>query len=290
MTGDTSIIPQVIISGLLMGGIYALAAVGLSIIWGVTDIVNFAHGDYMMLSMFLTYFGWNLLGIDSIFSMPFIMALFFGFGVVSYKLLISKTRHAGNIPQMTITFGLCIFFESAAQFLWKPDFKMIENPIIGGKIAIGEMFISFPQLVSSIIAVVSLFALNWFVTKTRLGLALQAVSENREWAALMGIDSEKMFKLSWGLGIASIAMAGALLTNFFYIFPQVGLSFTMIAFVTVALGGFGSIYGSLIAALLIGLVESVGGYIFGAQYKMALIFALYLIFITIRPRGVAGRY
>jgi branched-chain amino acid transport system permease protein len=182
------------------------------------------------------------------------------------------------------------FFEAAAQFLWKPDFKMIENPIVSGKIAIGEIFISFPQLVSSMIAVLSLFVLNWFVTKTSWGLALQAVSENREWAKLMGIDSEKMFNLSWGIGIACIAMAGVLLTNFFYIFPQVGLSFTMIAFVTVALGGFGSIYGTLIAALLIGLVESIGGYYLGAQYKTALIFVLYLSFITIRPRGVAGRF
>ena len=290
MSGDSSIIPQVLISGLLMGGIYALAAVGLSIIWGVTDIVNFAHGDYMMLSMFSAYFGWKILGIDSVFSMPFVMALFFVLGVASYKLLIAKTRYAGSIPQITITFGLCIFFEAGAQFLWTPDFKMIEKPIISGKIAIGEVFISFPQLVSSVIAVVSLFVLNWFITKTKLGLALQAVSENREWATLMGIDSERMFKLSWGIGIASIAMAGVLLTNFFYIFPQVGLSFTMIAFVTVALGGFGSIYGTLIAALLIGLVESVGGFFCGAQYKMALIFVLYLVFVTIKPKGLAGHF
>jgi branched-chain amino acid transport system permease protein len=109
-SGSASIIPQVIISGLLMGGIYALAAVGLSIIWGVTDIVNFAHGDYMMLSMFAAYFVWKLLGIDSVFSMVFIMALFFVLGVITYRLLITKTRYAGSIPQITITFGLAIFF------------------------------------------------------------------------------------------------------------------------------------------------------------------------------------
>lgn len=290
MTGDTEIIIQVIISGLLMGGIYALVAIGLSLIWGVTDIVHFGHGDFMMLAMYGAYFMWSYLNIDPLFSLPLIMALLFGLGVLTYKLLISKTLSAGSIPQLFSTFGLLVFLESGAQFLWTPDFRMIENPIIGGKIAIGGIFLGTAQLIAFIVAIVAFVVLNWFIKKTDWGLALQAVSENREWAALMGINSEAMFKLSWGVGSACVALAGVLLTNFFYIFPQVGLSFLMIAFVIVALGGFGSLYGTLIAAMLIGLIESVGGYFIGAQYKLVLIFGLYLAVVTFRPKGLFGHF
>ena len=167
---------------------------------------------------------------------------------------------------------------------------MIENPIIGGKIAIGGIFIGLAQVTAFVVAIGAVVVLNWFIRKTDWGLALQATSENSEWAALMGINSEAMFKLSWGIGSACVALAGVLLTNFFYIFPQVGLSFLMIAFVTVALGGFGSLYGTLIAALLVGLIESLGAFFVGPQYKLAIIFVLYLAVVTIRPKGLFGRY
>lgn len=287
---EGTVVIQVIISGLLMGGIYALVAIGLSLIWGVTDIVQFAHGDFMMLAMYGAYFGWSYLKIDPLFSLPVMMGLLFLLGVLTYKLLISKTLHAGSIPQLFSTFGLLVFLEALAQFLWTPDFRMIQNPLIGGKIAIGGIYIGLAQLIAFVVAIVAFIVLSWFIKKTDWGLALQAVSENREWAALMGINSEAMFKLSWGVGSACVALAGVLLTNFFYIFPQVGLSFLMIAFVIVALGGFGSLYGTLIAAMLVGLVESVGGYVIGAQYKLVLIFAMYLAVVTIRPKGLFGRF
>jgi branched-chain amino acid transport system permease protein len=290
MLMDPTILIQVAISGLLMGGIYALVAIGLSIIWGVTEIVNFAHGDYMMIAMFGAFFGWSLLGLDSFYTLPFIMVLFFIFGAISYRMLISKTLFAGYIPQIFSTFGLAIFLEALAQFLWTPDFKMIENPLISGKISIGSIYIGFAQLFACILAIIAIIIINWFLTKSRWGLAIQATSENKDWASLMGIDSETMYKVSWGIGSACVALAGVLLTNFFYIYPQVGLSFTMIAFVTVALGGFGSLYGTLVAGLLIGIVESVGGFFVGAQYKLAMIFVLYLIVMSFRPQGLFGRY
>lgn len=287
---NINILTQVIISGLLMGGIYALVAVGLSITWGVTEIVNFAHGDFMMLSMFSAFFIWKYLGIDSIYSFPIIMAALFVVGVVCYNLLVRKTLHAGFIPQIFATFGLLIFLESMAQFLWTPNFKMIENPVIHGQISIGKIFISVSQLVACVIAVGGVICLNWFLTKTEWGLAIQATTESRDTAALMGINSEAMFALSWGIGAASVALAGVLVSNFFYIFPQVGLSFTTIAFVTVALGGFGSLYGTLLAGLMIGLVESLGGFFVGPQYKLAIVFVLYLIVVSIKPKGMFGRY
>ena len=290
MGGTAGILIQVIISGLLMGGIYALVAVGLSLIWGVTEIVNFAHGEYMMIAMFGAYFGWECLGLDSTLSLPVVIVLMYFAGAISYKLLIRRTLKVGFIPQIFITFGLSIFLLAISQFLWTPNFKMIENPLISGKISIGGVYIVIAQLIGGLVAVGAVVTLTWFLKKTERGLALQATSENREWAALMGIDSDAMFSLSWGIGTACVAVAGVLMTNFFYIFPQVGGSFTLIAFIAVALGGFGSFYGTLLAALLIGLVESVGGYILGAQYKLAVVFVLYLIVIIRRPQGFFGRY
>ena len=290
MIDSESVILQVAVSGLLMGGIYALVAIGLSLIWGVTDIINFAHGDYMMLAMYGAFFSWKYFKLDPIFSLPIILVALFFLGVLTFRFLISKTLHAGSIPQLFSTFGLLIFIEALAQFFWTPDFRMIENPIISGRIEISGIFISTAQLVGFIIAIVAVVALNWFLRKTDWGLALQAISENREWSALLGINSNAMFELSWGIGSVCVALAGVLLTNFFYIFPQVGLTFLMLSFVIVALGGFGSLYGTLFAALLVGVVEAVGGYLVGGQYKLALVFILYLGVVIFRPKGLFGRH
>jgi branched-chain amino acid transport system permease protein len=278
------------ISGLLMGCIYALVAVGLCLIWGLMEIVNFAHGEMLMLGMFTAFWMFTLYHIDPMLSLPLCLVLLFLIGVATYFIIIKKILKAPFLAQILATFGLGIFLRYLAQFLWTPDFRMVKNPWLAGRIGVEGIFIGLPELTASIITVLSFVLLYWFINKTEVGTALLATSEDREAASLMGINSDKMFALGWGIGAACLGVAGALMSNFYYIFPEVGFPFALIAYVAVALGGFGSIPGSFIAGIIIGLVESLGGLFIAPAFKYTFVYIIYLLVVFIRPQGLWGRY
>lgn len=287
---EYELVIQCIISGLLIGFIYSLVAVGLCLIWGLMEIVNFAHGEFLMLSMFTAYWTYTLFSFDPLLSLPLCTLLLFIIGILVYKGIISKIIHAPFLAQLIATFGLGIFLRSFAQFIWSVNYRIVENPWVKGRLEIGGIRIGLPQLVASAMAVVAFIFLYWFINKTEIGKALQATSEDREAAALVGINSGKMFSLGWGIGAACVGVAGALLANYYYIFPDVGFPFSLIAFVAVALGGFGSITGAFIAGAVIGLVETLSGFLIVPAFKHVAVFVLYLIVVMVRPQGLFGRY
>jgi branched-chain amino acid transport system permease protein len=161
--------------------------------------------------------------------------------------------------------------------------------MVAGRVAVGGIFIGQPQLVAGLVCLLAFIALWVFVTRTETGIALQATAQDREAAAVMGIPTDRMLALGWAIGLGCVAVAGTMLANFYYVFPDVGVNFALLAFVTVALGGFGSILGSLAAGLLIGLVESLGGLLIDPSYKTLIVFLLYLIVVILRPGGLYGR-
>jgi branched-chain amino acid transport system permease protein len=284
------IILQTLISGLLMGCVYALVAVGLCLIWGLMEIVNFAHGQFMMLSMFLAFWMYTLLGVDPLLSLPLGAFLLFLIGIATYFLIIKGILYTTFLAQIFATFGLGVFLHSMAQFLWTANYRSIQNPLLAGRIAVGQIFIGSPQMAAAIMCVIGFIFLYWFINKTEIGLALQAASEDREAASLMGINSNRIFAVGWGIGSACVGVAGVLLSNFFYIFPEVGFTFALIAYVAVALGGFGSIPGSFIAGIIIGLVEAFGGLLIDPAFKYLSVYVLYLAVVFVRPQGLWGRY
>ena len=286
----SEIILQAVISGLLMGLIYALIATGLSLIFGLMEIVNFAHGEHLMLSMFSSFWLWTLLGLDPIFSIPITIAILAVSGILTHYFLIRYILKAKMLVQICATFGLSIFIRSFAQFLWTPDFRNVKDPILSGRIEIGNIFIGQPQLYASLICLVAFFLLYLFVNKTETGLALQATAQDRQAAEILGIPSDKMFALGWAIGLGCVAVAGVMLSNYFFIFPDVGVNFALFAFVAVALGGFGSIIGCLYAGIIIGLVESVGGLLIDPSFKLLYVFAIYLAVVIWKPQGMFGRY
>ncbi|MEE8203024.1 MAG: branched-chain amino acid ABC transporter permease [Alphaproteobacteria bacterium] len=286
----TEIIVQTIISGLLMGFIYALVAAGLSLIFGLMEIVNFAHGEFMMLSMYTAFWLYSLFGLDPLVSIPFCVAALFLVGVATHYGIIRRVLDAPMLVQLTATFGLAVFLRSAAQFLWTPDFRSIRDPIAAGRVEVMGIFLGVPQIVASLGCVLAFAALYLFINRTETGIALQATAQDRDAAALMGIRTDRMFALGWGIGAACVAVAGVLLTNYYFIFPEVGLLFALIAYVAVAMGGFGSILGALVAGVLIGLVEALGGLLIAPAFKYAIIFAMYLAIVVVRPQGLFGRY
>jgi len=284
------ILAQTLASGLLMGCIYALIAVGLCMIWGLMEIVNFAHGDMMMHSMFMAFWLWSLFGIDPLIAMPLIMVILFVTGVLVYFIIIKRVLKAPMLAQILSTFGLGIFLRYLAQFLWTPDSRMVQEPWLDGRIDIAGVFIGVPQLAASGVAIIAFILLYFFVNRTELGGALLAVSEDREAASLMGINSDKMFALGWGIGAACLGVSGAMMANFYPITPEVGLLFGLIAYVAVALGGFGSIVGAFVGGVTIGLVEALSGVLVAPAFKYVFVFGVYLAVVFIRPQGLWGRY
>jgi len=284
------IILQAVVSGLMMGLIYALIAAGLSLIFGLMEIVNFAHGEHLMLSMFSSFWLWTLLGLDPLVSIPITVLLLAVSGILTHYFLIRHILKAKMLVQICATFGLSIFLRSLAQFLWTPDFRNVDKPFLEGRIEIANIFIGQPQLYASLVCLISFFFLYIFVTKTETGLALQATAQDRKAAEILGIPSNKMFALGWAIGLGCVGVAGGMMSNYFFIFPDVGMNFALFAFVAVALGGFGSILGCLYAGVIIGLVESLGGLLIDPSFKLLYVFAIYLIVVIYKPQGLFGRY
>lgn len=283
------ILLQTLASGLLIGLIYALIAIGLTLIFGVMDIVNFSHGEFLMFGMYSSFWLFALFALDPIFTLPLTALFLFALGALLYKLVIRKITDAPMVSQIFTTFGLMILFRGIAQFFWKPDFRTIENSLVSGHVTLGGIQIGSPQLTAGAGAIIVTAVIYLFLTRTKLGAALEATAADKEAAQLMGIDSQKMFALAWGVGAACAGVAGALLSTFFPIFPEVGANFILIAFVVVNLGGFGSVIGALIAGVLVGVIEVMGGFFLGPQYKMAIVLALFLGVLMFRPQGLLGK-
>ncbi|MBI2459915.1 MAG: branched-chain amino acid ABC transporter permease [Candidatus Rokubacteria bacterium] len=284
------ILLQGLASGLLMGFVYALIAAGLSLIFGLMEIVNFAHGEFLMLAMFTTYWSWALWALDPLVALPLAAALLFALGLATYKGIVSRILGGPMLAQIFATFGLSVFLRSLAQFLWTPDFRLVQDPAVAGRLSLLGIFIGTPQLVAALAALAAFGGLYWLISRTELGLALQATAQDRQAAALMGIDTEWMFALGWGIGAACVGVAGALLVNFYYVFPDVGFVFALIAFVTVALGGFGNVPATLAAGVIVGLVEVLVGLFWAPAFKYVGVFCLYLLVVLWRPQGLFGRF
>jgi len=308
----SEIILQAIVTGLMMGLIYALIAAGLSLIFGLMEIVNFAHGEHLMLSMFSSFWLWSLFGLDPLFSIPITILLMAFCGVLTHyfliryilkakmliqicatfglSILIRYILKAKMLIQICATFGLSIFIRSIAQLLWTPDFRNVDKPLLEGRIELGSVFIGQPQLYASLVCLVAFIGLYLFVTKTETGLALQATAQDRHAAEVLGIPSNKMFAIGWAIGLGCVGVAGGMMANYFFIFTDVGINFALFAFVAVALGGFGSIIGCLYAGIIIGLVESLGGLLIDPSFKLLYVFVIYLLVVIYKPQGLFGRY
>ncbi len=286
---DSAIFLQLIISGLLIGFIFSLIAVGLTLIWGVMDIINFAHGDFLMLAMFSSFLMFANLGLDPLLSLPLVVVLLFLVGLLTFRLVIRPVLGYPGLIALLATFGLSIFIRNMVLFILGPNYRVINQSILAGKnFSLLGLHFSVAQVVSAVGCVVITYAVYLLIARTKYGRSLRATSLDKDTALLMGINTNRVFALTFGLGAACVGVAGGLLSNFYPIFPEVGLNFAIMSFVIVALGGFGNIGGAFLAGILVGLVENVGGFLIGPEFKYTLVFVLYLIVISIRPKGLFG--
>ena len=286
------ILVQTLASGLLMGLIYALIAVGLSLIFGLMDVVNFAHGEFLMLAMYAAFGLVLVTALDPLILMPLVVAALFVVGATAYLGVVRYAMRAKanlGMVQIFATFGLAIVIRGVAQFLFTPDYRNIPSSWLGGKtVSIAGIYLPLPQLAGGLISVAAFVGLWLLITRTDFGKALEATREDAGAVALVGIDKSRVFTLGWGLGAALVGLAGGVLATFYYIHPDVGAPFALIAYVTVALGGFGSVFGALAAGILVGLVEAVTAMVLEPSMKSVGIYALYLAVVFVRPRGLFG--
>jgi len=281
---------QILISGVFAGMVYGLISIGLSIIWGVMDMVNFAHSDFMMMAMYFTYLLFANVGLDPLFSLPLVMLAFFAIGAIVYVVVIRNVVGGELVQQTLCTFGMVVFLQSLAQFLWTGNFRLVTNPISSGSVQILSASLSKGQVVAGFSSIFLAALVWWIINRTRTGWALMATAQNRISAPLMGINVNKMFALAWGIGLATVGAAGALLANFYYIYPQVGATFQLLALVAVSMGGFGSVLGAMLASIFIGLIEALSGYFIEPAFKYVVVFALYLVMVFVRPQGFFGTH
>lgn len=285
-------IVQVLASGLLMGLIYALIAVGLSLIFGLMDVVNFAHGEMLMLAMYASFGLVIATAIDPILLAPLVVAALFVVGALAYLGVVRYAMRARSnlgMVQIFATFGLAILIRGVAQLFFTPDYRSVPNVWLGGQtLSLGGIYLPVPQLAGAAVSVAAFVGLWLLITRTDFGKALEATREDAGAVALVGIDKSRVFTIGWGLGAALVGLAGAILSIFYYIHPNVGASFALIAYVTVALGGFGSVFGALAAGILVGMVEALATTVMPPSMKSLGIYGLYLLVVFIRPRGLFG--
>jgi len=283
-----SILAQLIVAGVLTGLVFALVSVGLTLVYGVMDVVNFAHGEFLMLAMYVAV-GLALIGIGPIVGLPLVVIALFLFGIVVYRVFVR--RLLAGPPEATVfgTFGLLVLMQGLAQAIFTSDYRSAPNPPFQGTLHLGAFAIPQATLVEGIGAIVLTALLFAFVEFTETGRAMRAVAEDRVAATLMGIDVQRINALAFGIGAACVGAAGSLLLLSNPAYPTVGVQYALTAFVVVALGGFGSIQGALVGAVLIGLLEVLGGFYLSPELKLVPVYLAYLIVVLLRPQGLLGR-
>lgn len=283
------VLVQVIVGGLLLGAVYALFSSGLTLVWGMMNIVNFAHGDFVMLGMYVAYVVYTLMGGGPILGAPLATLVLATVGVVVYFALIRGIMKGPMLAQILGTFGLALLLRYSVFWWFGANFLSMPPNIFGGTYAFAGLRIEASRLLAGAVALLVTFGLHLLLTRTSLGSKMLAVAEDQTAAQLMGIRPDTMQAIAWAIAAGATGLAGALIANFFYIVPTVGETLGIVAFVTVSLGGFGSVPGALVAGLLIGVIESLSGYLIGAVYKDIIVYVLFLLFLWFRPQGLMGK-
>jgi branched-chain amino acid transport system permease protein len=282
-------IPQLAVSTLLLGGVYALIAVGLTLIFGVMRVVNFAHGEFLMLAMYLAFWTFALLQLDPYVTLVLGLPLVFAIGLASYQIVMRPVIHASHNVQVFTTVGLSIALQNVALVLWTADAQFIRTSYYAVVVRLGSAAFNLAQLVAFVVAVLATAALFAFLRWSYTGKVMRATAQDRQAASLMGIDTGRVYSLTWAVGVTCVGVAGMLLAPIYPVYPTVGLQFVLIAYVAVVLGGLGDMAGALIASLIVATVEIVGSYLIGTAWKEVLYLLLFIGILVVRPAGLFGQ-
>ena len=283
-----STILQLLVSGVLIGSVYALMSIGLTLIFGVLRIVNFAHGEFLMIAMYGAWAISHWLGLNPYAAAIAVVPAMFLFGTLVYYLVISPGLDKPHLVVVFATMALSIFLQNAALMLMTADLRDVP-PIFARSIAIGPIYIKGELLLGFVITLACTATLQWMIKRTYLGKAIRATVQDGEAAMLMGIAVPKIFLITFAVGSALVGLAACVMLPLFSVFPTVGLNFVLIAFVIVVLGGMGSIEGALLGGVCVGVVQSISGYYVAPAFGQLFFFLLFLVVMIFRPNGLLGQ-
>ena len=277
---------QALVDGILLGGVYGVIATGLSLVFGVLGVVNFAHAEFLMLGMYVAWFAWRFLGLDPLLgsALSFVIVFAVGYGV--QRLLIERVLKAPPAAQVFLTVGLMIVIENGALIAFGSDFRSVSVPYQVEGYRLADIFISAPYLYAFIAAVVLSAALWLFLERTWIGRAIRAVAQDPMASTLVGVDSNRTYGFAFGLGVGLTAFGGAVILPYITVSPTVGSQFVVLMFTVVVLGGLGSVTGALVGGLAVGIVQSLSALFFPIQLQNLFLFVIFIAVLALRPQGL----
>jgi branched-chain amino acid transport system permease protein len=279
---------QVILSGVLLGGLYACMAIGFSIIWGVTNLINLAHGSMIIIGAYITWALWTRFGVDPFLLVPVAASALFVFGFLLYRVLLHRVAKASLFMTLILTFGLDRVLVNINLALFSADVRAITLPYADRVLELGEIRLPYIRIAAFCVALLLTLLLHLFMNHTRTGQAIRATGQNVRAANVLGIDTQRIYATTFGIGAAMAGAAGALIAMLYSFTPVTGDSLTMKAFVIVVLGGLGSMHGAIIAGIVLGVAENIVSGLVAPGYRDAVSFVLVLAILLIRPRGLFG--
>jgi branched-chain amino acid transport system permease protein len=277
---------QAIVSGILLGGIYSLICVGLTLTFGVMRIINFAHGEFLMVGMYATYFFAQAFHTEAYAALPVVLPGLFVFGLLVYHLLVRPILGAEPLNQMLLLMGFSLVLQNAALALFSPDARSVQSAISLAKLEVDSVIVSVPKLIAFGASLVITSGLYWLLRATELGRRIRAAASDRETAALMGINVGRVNLLAFGIGVGCLGVAAPLIMPIFYIVPNIGTFFILIAFVVVVLGGIGNFMGALLASFIVAIAESLGALFMPGSTAPVLPFLLFILVLLVKPEGL----
>jgi branched-chain amino acid transport system permease protein len=278
-----------LVMGILLGGLYAVIALGLSLVFGVVKEINVAHGDLVILGSYFGYAAMTMLGIDPILSLVMGMPLLFGIGFLIQKYLLNRAFRISMDATLIIAFGISIILQNTFQLIWTPFPRGLTTSYALKSLALGPVRFPFVYLLNFVVAIIVMLFLREFLRRTYLGMAIRAAAQNRKSAHLMGINTDRVYAFTFAIALAFAAIAGVFLGLTFPFTPISGMPFLIIALGVVVLGGLGSIVGTFIGGIAFGLAQTLGGHFFGVAAQMLVAYTMVLVVLAVIPRGIFGR-
>lgn len=279
---------QAILDGVLIGGVYAVISIGLTLVYGVMGIVNFAQAEFLMIGMFVAWFAWAFLGLDPVLAAPLSFAVAFGIGWLVQGQLIARVLKAPSVAQIFLTVGLLIVIENGSLLLFGSEFRSVTTSYQTMSLSLGPLFVSIPYLIAFGISLASGAALWWFMRSSWFGRAMRATAQNPAAAQLMGIDTDLMYKVAFALGVGLTAFGGAVILPYVSVFPGVADQFVVLMFTVVVLGGLGSVAGAVVGGLTVGVIQALSSLVFPIQLQNLVLFLVFILVLALRPQGLIG--
>jgi branched-chain amino acid transport system permease protein len=285
----TALILQAIVSGLLLGGVYSLICVGLTLTFGVMRIINFAHGEFLMVAMYATYFFTVGFKAEPYVAIVFVLPALFLFGAAVFHFLIRPIQSRDPLNQMLLLVGLSLVLQNGALALFSPDTRAVQSSLLYSKLELGDVIVGIPMLIAFVVSILITLALYWQLRFTELGRMIRAAASDRGAAELMGINVNRVNMLAFSIGIGCLGIAAPLMMPVYYVVPDIGTFFILIAFVVVVLGGLGNFVGAMLASFLVAIAQSIGALLMPGSTAPVLPFLLFVLVLLFKPEGLFGR-